>query len=579
MSTGNDGQGGLFMPSGAAHGKNVASVGSYDNTQIPTFWAKAEYSVNNSSEIPFYWTAGHPSKWTSLSLPLVALNYDHSNSNDACESLPANTTDLSNYITLIRRGNCDFSQKASNAVARGARYIMFYSNTDCVYAPEMAIDGLLGAGMISADQGQNFIDMLKNGSKIVVNIADPANASHLLTFRTNNSSGGYVSAYTSWGPTFELDIKPQFGAPGGWILSTYPVAKGGFAVLSGTSMACPLVAAIYALVAQVRQTFDPITLGNILSTTAKPTNFNNGTATFPYLAPVPQQGSGMIQAYDATYCTTLLSTSSLLLNDTAHFNHSTRFSIRNSGHVDVSYRLSAEKAATAYTLPPKSIYPAKFPPELSEDPAYVQFSENVITVPAGQSKLVEVSITPPLLDAARLGVYSGFITIDATNGELLSLPFMGVSGSMRNATVLAKGFLSNSTDAEASPILNGTRYELTQGEAMRNDSRLVVRTISVNLALGSPLLRVDVIPYLTPNSNSKLILGVASLGSINGFPKRYLARGQTSWSWLGQLDDGSYVPDGQYKLLIRALRIFGDPDNQGDYDEAETVPFSLTYRA
>ncbi|EUC27525.1 hypothetical protein COCCADRAFT_41775 [Bipolaris zeicola 26-R-13] len=578
LSTGNEGQGGLFMPGGAAHGKNVASVSSYDNTQIPTFWSTAKYTVDDSPEMPFYWTAGDPAKWTNLSLPLTALSYDYNNSNDACNSLPGNTMDLSGSIVLIRRGNCDFSQKAANAVARGARYIIFYSNTESVYSPEMTTDGLLGTGMISASQGKTFIENLKNGSKIVVKITDPANAAHHVTFRTNNSTGGYVSTYASWGPTFELDVKPQFGAPGGWILSTYPIAKGGFAVLSGTSMACPLVAAAYALVAQVRQTFDPIILRNVLSATAKPTNFNNGTATFPYLAPVPQQGSGMIQVYDAAHCTTLLSTSSLLLNDTAHFINSTRFYIHNTGDVDIVYRLSPKQAATAYTLPSNSIYPANFPPALSEGHADIRFSEHAITVPAGQSKLVEISMTPPSLDVARLGVYSGFIAIDATNGETLSLPFMGVSGSMRNATVLAKGFLSNSTDAKASPVLNGTHYELVESELMRNDSKLVIPTVSVTLALGSPLLRVDVVPYLTSNSSSKLVLGIISLGSIKGFPKRYLSRGQDSWSWTGQLDDGSYVPDGQYKLLIRALRIFGNPDNEDDYDKVETVSFSLKYR-
>jgi subtilisin family serine protease len=54
------------------------------------------------------------------------------------------------------------------------------------------------------------------------------------------------------GPTFDLDMKPQFGAPGRDILSTYPVALGSYAVASGTSMATPLVASVVALISQVR---------------------------------------------------------------------------------------------------------------------------------------------------------------------------------------------------------------------------------------------------------------------------------------------------------------------------------------
>lgn len=68
---------------------------------------------------------------------------------------------------------------------------------------------------------------------------------------TNNTSGGGASYFTSWGPSYELEMKPQFGTPGGNILSTLPLSQGGYGVMSGTSMATPLAAAIVALVSQV----------------------------------------------------------------------------------------------------------------------------------------------------------------------------------------------------------------------------------------------------------------------------------------------------------------------------------------
>lgn len=45
-----------------------------------------------------------------------------------------------------------------------------------------------------------------------------------------------MNPWSSWGPTFELDMKPDISAPGGAILSTFPERLGGFAILSGTSM-------------------------------------------------------------------------------------------------------------------------------------------------------------------------------------------------------------------------------------------------------------------------------------------------------------------------------------------------------
>ncbi|CAA9967188.1 minor extracellular protease vpr [Pyrenophora teres f. maculata] len=510
LSIGNDGQNGPFMPNGAAHGKNVVAVGSYDNTYFPTVWSNASYKVDHSPPRPFTWTVGDPAGWPNLSLPLLALSYDVNNSDDGCATLPSDTPNLSGYIVLLRRGNCDFSTKAANAVARGAQYIMFYSNSPSVYSPGMVTSGLLGTGMITADQGNEFINILKNGSEVVLQITEPATASQYVTFRPNNITGGQISTYTSWGPTFELDVKPQFGAPGGWILSTYPLSKGGFAVASGTSMACPLVAAIYALIAEVRHTFDPTTLKNLLSATAKPSAFNDGNTTYSYLAPVPQQGGGMVQAYKAAYATTLLSTASLSFNDTTHFLRDTNFSITNYGRHDVSYKMSHMNAATAYTLPLNSIFPAKFPPELVQDHADIQFGAPMVTVPAGESRVVRVSAFPPAIDSTRLGVYSGYIGIEATNGESFHIPYIGVVGSMRNATVLAKGYLYNSTDDGATPVSNETNYKLpTQLPSVKSDDtrksdlpRTAIPAVKVNLALGSPLLRIDVIPSLLSNSST-----------------------------------------------------------------------------
>ncbi|KAI1795570.1 hypothetical protein LXA43DRAFT_913577 [Ganoderma leucocontextum] len=51
--------------------------------------------------------------------------------------------------------------------------------------------------------------------------------------------GGLISDFTTYGPSNYFHFKPAIAAPGGNILSTYPVPMGTYAVLSGTSMATP----------------------------------------------------------------------------------------------------------------------------------------------------------------------------------------------------------------------------------------------------------------------------------------------------------------------------------------------------
>ncbi|KAG6086408.1 hypothetical protein E4U31_004261 [Claviceps sp. LM219 group G6] len=92
-----------------------------------------------------------------------------------------------------------------------------------------------------------------------------------------------------------------------------------YAVLSDTSMACPQAAGIITLIRQVRGAITPQETEDLLSSNSNPQLFNDGTKFYDYLAPVPQQGGGLVQADDAAYSTALLSPSGLSFNDTAHF--------------------------------------------------------------------------------------------------------------------------------------------------------------------------------------------------------------------------------------------------------------------
>jgi subtilisin family serine protease len=461
-------------------------------------------------------------------------------------------------------------------VSTSARFLNQQLTLSRLISVSVAVNGIKGVGMVTAELGAEWISLLASGSKLTIDIVDPASSPRFLSSETNIETGGFLSTFTSWGPTWEVDVKPQLAAPGGLILSTYPLALGGYAVVSGTSMACPLTAAVYALIASVRGTFDPATLENVLSATSNPNVFHDGAQAFPYLAPVAQQGAGLIQAYDAAHTTTLLSVSSLSFNDTDHFVRKANFTIRNLGTEDVSYSLSNVVAATAYTLDSSSIFPAVFPNELVPGTASLLFSEDKVTVPAGGSAMITVAPTVPAdLDASRLPVYSGYIALNATNGESLSLPYLGVVGSLHDAAVLDKNstYLTTSAD-QTNPVPANQTFVLPATNGTGTNST-VYPVFFVSLALGSPLIRADVVPQ--GNQNATTVLGARTLGNTFGFPTLYKARGGFRTQWDGTLEDGRYAPAGTYTLLIRALKIFGDAAREEDYETQETVSFSIRF--
>ena len=65
-------------------------------------------------------------------------------------------------------------------------------------------------------------------------------------------------------------LKPDIGAPGGLIRSTYPLEQGGYATISGTSMASPHVAGAVALLLQAKPNTNAQSVRDILQNSADP---------------------------------------------------------------------------------------------------------------------------------------------------------------------------------------------------------------------------------------------------------------------------------------------------------------------
>ncbi|KAM3454105.1 hypothetical protein NHJ6243_008967 [Beauveria neobassiana] len=371
-----------------------------------------------------------------------------------------------------------------------------------------------------------------------------------------------MARFSTYGPNWDLDIKPTVGAPGDDVPGI--LNGGGYGQVSGTSFAGPLVGGILALMAEVRGSFDPVLLNSLLISTS----VSQGSP-----CSVAQQGGGLVRAWDAAHTTTLVEPASLGFNDTLHRAQSLSLRITNNAKTNITYHLDTIAADTLYSLRPGSKLVQSPPPPVKET-ADIKLSQRVLVLGPGESTSVDISATDPIeLDSDRLPVWSGWISIyssssiDSSNSGLLTVPYLGLSGSLKEHTVLP------STGAELSYLEvypDGGQYERQLYDGIdfkyqvNNDSFLDLGVpLFITPDLGTPLVRVEVMPVSLPKGladrlqTKNIKLDAFSLKALSHSQKRYK-------TWNGRLSWGDYIPVGKYKLAVRALRLFGDPDTESD---------------
>lgn len=383
-------------------------------------------------------------------------------------------------------------------------------------------------------------------------------------------TGNTPSFFTSWGPTMYMTFKPQFAGPGRDILSTLPGNKYGKA--SGTSMSTPMVAGAAALIRQALGPVDPQHLQTMLAGTAEPLFFSDGSKTFDGLAPAAQQGAGLIQAMNAINSKIRISPSSLSFNDTEHMNSDLELLVTNAGNETVDYHLIVRPAVTVYVLPNNgSPYPSKFPNDQTSSSGILSASFTKFTLTAGETQVLHVDADPPTaVDTDRLALWSGFLYIKGSDNSAVSVPYQGLAGSLRNATTLPGGAvaISRANDPKHQPVAENAEFVLPpHGTATSADD---IPLIVPNLALGTTLLTAQIIDASSG----------AVFGDFPGAPWHMATRGDGfGIYWGGGLNHSYHVGNGSYKIRVKALRIFGDPKNEADWDVSDSVTIKISFKS
>ncbi|KAI0645827.1 subtilisin-like protease [Trametes meyenii] len=580
IAAGNDGSVGSWFTSSPGNAIDAISVASVDNTVIPLQNA----TVHGVAHDPITYFATFPLPINGT-LPIFATSNDTTVVDDACDPLPDDTPDLSPFVVIIRRGTCTFVQKLTNVAAKGAQVALIYDNGSGFSDIEA---GNFTATLIQAADGAFLVNEFASGAD--VSLSFPQSGA---SFNFPDSGGGLISSFTSYGPTNDFFFKPAIAAPGGNILSTFPVPLGTFAVLSGTSMATPFIAGVSALLFGAKGTAPEVglTARTLFETTAQrvPSSHTDGDP----LQTVTQQGAGLIDAFKAIHADVIIYPAELITNDTAHFKPTQQFSVKNVGKTAKTFKLNHIPAGTALTFQPGTIFPADGPVPLSKNAATVKFSETSFTIRPGQTHEVTVHITPPTgLDPTTFPVFSGFIEI-ANAQESYQVSYLGLAGALKDAQVVddTDAFFGVNlpvlTDAAGNFLTNATNFTFVGDDTPSVLMRLTFGTpkilfdiVEPNINITTTLNKRSDVPvadrsiFSFPNAaKSGTFAQVRTLGSLfeaDFQPRNSDVNDGTGFNTLTlaspQFANGTAIPNGSYRILLRALKVTGDPTREEDFE-------------
>ena len=331
----------------------------------------------------------------------------------ACTTLPAGS--LAGAIALIQRGTCLFSTKVNNAQVAGAIGVIIYqsSGVDTIYSTWYAQDTGIPAMMIGNTDGTALKSYTGSNSGVTVSL-DP-------TPGTATGTQDQVASYSSRGPSIGnfasspiLTLKPELVAVGDGIYSaaqkldpngdTYNAS--GYAGVSGTSYAVPMVAGAVAIVKQKFPNLTPAQLKSaVVNSASDPQSLLDidGSA-WPRVNAV---GAGKLNVGNAVSVAATIEPATLsfgVVNSAAYPKLTLKITNVSSAQAIFNLAVHARDSSSAT----------------------VQLSSSTVTLNAGASTTINVTLTG---SQPAAGSYEGYIAVTGGGGPALRVPYEFLVGS------------------------------------------------------------------------------------------------------------------------------------------------------
>lgn len=369
-------------------------------------------------------------------------------------------------IVLVKRGTTTFEDKVRVALKeKGAAGIIIYNNVSGKIS--MAVGDNVGpVCSITQDEGEKLAEA----------------GSGFITISRENAGGPFMSDFSSWGPTSDLQIKPEITAHGGEILSAVP--GNDYDRMSGTSMAAPNQAGAAALIRQYvkysgvfgsessltpKQVTDIV--NQLMMSTADIILNKNG---LPYA--VRKQGAGLVNIKKAaeaeSYLTTydkndnLMEKSKLELGDDKDKTgvYEMKFAINNISKSSTTYDVSS----IIITEGVSEIYTSHGDTTVTQEGYLLDGTKTMVTkvengtlegntvmVAAGKTAIVSVKVVLSdadkqyMDDSFEHGMYvEGFIKLTAKNGATtnLNVPLLAFYGDWTEAPIFDEEYYDTNKD-------------------------------------------------------------------------------------------------------------------------------------
>ncbi|KID96640.1 Peptidase S8/S53, subtilisin/kexin/sedolisin, partial [Metarhizium majus ARSEF 297] len=395
-------------------------------------------------------------------------------------------------------------------------------------------------------RGPFYSGVGSNGRHVVSVAAINATGNPLLS--DSDSQHRPIAAYfTSWGPTNELIMKPDIGAPGYNILSTY--LDQGFETDSGSSMAAPYIAGIAALYIAHhggRELHGPSfakSLAQRIVASGRNVAWSAGEVALNESAPPFQVGTGLVDAWKVLNYTTQVSFEPISLLDTELFQAEWDIEITNNANQTVKYTFEHESLpgveiydGVSDIRPLSQLQPLRIVPGISLPPD--------TTLHSGQTK-----------------TFSGKIWMKGNNGEQLCIPYGGAAYDTEKAF---------DTMFDGAPMIDGWHGGATWSfDPTKTPSDFA--DVSSRLSYPCFHLRWDIFEagwtesqwrypleigkkqYIgsatSVRDSDKFLWFDASDVDINdtvSFPLTRIPRGYQRYWWFGKLSNGTQISPGNY---------------------------------